>query len=202
MMTRYQALLLLLFTLAVPVLQADETDLINTALDDFHSAAADADYQRYAALMAGDIVFLGTDSGERWEGRAFADFARPHFENGKGWTYLPRDRSISLSKDGSVAWFDELLGHEKLGTCRGSGVLVREAGGWKIAQYNLSVPIPNDLVYGVAGQIKAFEAGDGTVPAGAATASEAAAEEPDADEAEPRKQCRERRHKTNRKASC
>ena len=27
---------------------------------------------------------------------------------------------------------------------RGSGVLVLEKGKWKVSQYNLSVPIPND----------------------------------------------------------
>ena len=202
MMTRYQALFLLLFALSAPGVQADETDRIHTALDGFHAAAADADYDRYTALMARDIVFLGTDAGERWQGQAFTDFAQPHFDNGKGWTYLPRDRSISLSADGSVAWFDELLSHEKLGTCRGSGVLVLEAGEWKIAQYNLSVPIPNDLVYGVAEQVQAFESGDDSVTVGAATASATVAEDSDTEADEPAKPCRERRHKTNRKASC
>ena len=206
MMTRYPALFLLLVALAVPVVQADEAHRINTVLDGFHAAAADADYDRYTELMAQDIVFLGTDAGERWQGRAFTDFAQPHFENGKGWTYLPRDRSISLSADGSVAWFDELLSHEKLGTCRGSGVLVREAGEWKIAQYNLSVPIPNDLVYGVAEQVRVYESGDDSVTVGTATATATApatvAEDVDTEADEPAKQCRERRHKTNRKASC
>ena len=202
MMTRYQALFLLLVALAAPIVQADETDPINTILDGFHAAAADADYDRYTELMARDIVFLGTDAGERWQGRAFTDFAQPHFENGKGWKYLPRDRSISLSADGSVAWFDELLSHEKLGTCRGSGVLVREAGEWRVAQYNLSVPIPNDLVYGVAEQVQAFESGDDSVTAGAATVSATVADDVDAEADEPAKKCRERRHKTNRKASC
>ena len=109
MITRYQALFLLLVALAAPIVQADETDPINTVLDGFHAAAADADYDRYTELMARDIVFLGTDAGERWQGRAFTDFAQPHFENGKGWKYLPRDRSISLSADGSVAWFLSLI---------------------------------------------------------------------------------------------
>jgi hypothetical protein len=54
-----------------------------------------------------------------------------------------------------------MLVNEKWGVCRGSGVLVRSSSGgeWKIAQYNLSVPIPNDLLPGVAEQIKAFESG-------------------------------------------
>ncbi len=40
-----------------------------------------------------------------------------------------------------------------MGACRGSGVLVLSGGAWKIAQYNLSIPIPNDLADGVTKQI-------------------------------------------------
>ena len=140
---------------------ANETDPVDATLDDFHRAAATADYQRYTALMAEQIVFLGTDASERWQGQAFADFARPHFESGRGWEYRPRQRRVRLSPNGEVAWFDELLDHDRLGTCRGSGVLVRESGRWKVAQYNLSVPIPNDLVDSVADQIRAREDVDG-----------------------------------------
>ena len=53
-------------------------------------------------------------------------------------------RWMSLSADGKVAWFDEDLLSQGLGPVRGSGVLVRVGDTWKIAQYNLSVPIPND----------------------------------------------------------
>jgi hypothetical protein len=53
-------------------------------------------------------------------------------------------RWISLSPDGAMAWFDEDVMSEGLGPVRGSGVAVRVGGAWKIAQYNLSVPIPND----------------------------------------------------------
>lgn len=47
---------------------------------------------------------------------------------------------------GDTAWFDEDLESAGLGAVRGSGVLVRDprSGAWKIAQYNLSIPIPND----------------------------------------------------------
>ncbi len=200
--------LILLLIFVAPAMRADNVVAIGAVLDDFHQAAADADFDRYTSLMATDIVFLGTDAGERWQGEAFTEFARPHFENGKGWDYQPQNRRIQVSGDGAVAWFDELLSHEKLGTCRGSGVLVREEGSWRVAQYNLSVPIPNELVYGVADQIQAFDAGEvisttATAPAAAASvAAEPGDVESSAEPAEPEKQCRERRHKTNRKASC
>lgn len=156
---RFGAALVLGLLITAPGLRADDTAPINAVLDSFHRAAAAADYNRYVALMAEGIVFLGTDATERWQGQAFADFARPHFDSGRGWDYRPRERRITLSRNGEVAWFDELLSHDKLGTCRGSGVLVNESGEWKVAQYNLSVPIPNELVDGYADGIRAFEAG-------------------------------------------
>ena len=54
-----------------------------------------------------------------------------------------------------MAWFDEALDTPNMGPCRGSGVLVRGGDAWKIAQYNLSIPIPNDLADGIVKQIAA-----------------------------------------------
>jgi beta-lactamase class D len=53
------------------------------------------------------------------------------------------DRHVSLSEDGQLAWFDELL-DTHMGLCRGSGVLIKSGGEWKIAHYVLSATIPND----------------------------------------------------------
>jgi len=44
---------------------------------------------------------------------------------------------------GGVAWFEEDLETQNLGPARGSGVLVRAGPRWLIAQYVLSIPIPN-----------------------------------------------------------
>jgi hypothetical protein len=112
-------------------------------LDDFHAAAAAADETRYFAHFAEHGVFLGTDATERWDVAAFRAYAHPHFAAGKGWTYEPGRRSISSSPSGDVVWFDEQLSNAKLGAARGSGVLVREHGRLLVAQYNLTVPIPN-----------------------------------------------------------
>ncbi len=128
---------------------------MDRALDAFHDAASRADFAAYSALMTDEVVFLGTDATERWQGKAFRDFAQGYFDKGQGWTYLPRQRSIDLAADGQSAWFDELLDHERLGTCRGSGVLLKTDNGWQIAQYNLSVPIPNAMVSEFAAQIRA-----------------------------------------------
>jgi hypothetical protein len=124
-------------------------------LDDFHLAAAQADEARYFGHLAANAVFLGTDGSERWEKEAFRAFAHPHFAQGKGWTFTPRDRHLTFSTDGRVAWFDEALDSATYGACRGSGVLEKTKEGWKITQYNLSIPIPNDLAKEFVARIRA-----------------------------------------------
>ena len=53
-----------------------------------------------------------------------------------------------------MAWFDETVGNEHYGACRGSGVLRREADGWRVAQYNLTIPVPDDLVPELVAKIR------------------------------------------------
>ena len=121
-----------------------------TVLDHLHASAAKADFDGYFALYTPNAIFLGTDGTERWTLAQFKDYTRPRFAEGKGWTYTPRDRFIFFSEDGRTAWFDEMLDNAKYGECRGSGVLVYGIDGqWRIAQYNLSKPIPNDKMEAV-----------------------------------------------------
>jgi ketosteroid isomerase-like protein len=141
----------LLLTLMALASRADET--VEQVLDGFHQAAAAGDFDAYFGRMTDEAVFLGTDATERWQGQAFRDFARPHFAKG-GWTYVPTVREVAVDEVRGVAFFDELLSHQRLGTCRGSGVLVREQGRWKIAQYNLSMPVPNAMISRVASEIR------------------------------------------------
>jgi hypothetical protein len=61
---------------------------------------------------------------------------------------------VTFTPDGHTAFFDELLDNAGLGETRGSGVMVREGGAWKVAQYNLSIPIPNALADTVVGLIR------------------------------------------------
>ena len=189
-----------LLLIGVPA-HAEPVDAIEQALDAFHNAAARADFNAYSDLMTREVVFLGTDATERWQGDAFRAFARPYFDEGKGWTYLPQERRVDLMPGGETALFDELLSHARLGTCRGSGVMILEGTQWKVAQYNLSVPIPNALVEGVAQQIVALEQGP---PAEADTSADAAQIEEDvAETSQPKSgECRRKRHKTNTKAGC
>ncbi|MGE0711376.1 MAG: nuclear transport factor 2 family protein [Planctomycetota bacterium] len=132
------------------------TDEIARTLDELHAAASAADEERYFGLFASDGVFLGTDASERWTVAEFRAYAHPHFSQGKGWTYTPRQRHVVVAADGTTAVFDELLENAGLGTCRGSGALRREAKGeWRVVLYDLSIPIPNDLAKDVAARIRA-----------------------------------------------
>lgn len=129
-------------------------------LDDFHAAAAAADGARYFSHFAADGVFLGTDATERWPVDAFRAYAKPHFDAGKGWTYVARARNVDVDPAGAYAWFDEELESARLGPCRGSGVLRREGGAWKVVQYNLTIPVPNDLALEVAERIRRHARGE------------------------------------------
>jgi hypothetical protein len=66
----------------------------------------------------------------------------------------PHGRHVILSPAGDVAWFDEKLDSASYGDCRGTGVVRRDGDTWKIAHYNLTIPIPNDLSKAVVGMIR------------------------------------------------
>jgi len=133
---------------------------VDAVLTDFHRAASEADGERYFSLLAEDAVFMGTDAGERWSVAEFQAFAEPYFSQGRGWTYETTERNIFLSPDGAVAWFDEMLWNESFGACRGTGVLKLTADGWRIVQYSLSIPIPNELAGDVTARIKELATAD------------------------------------------
>ena len=133
---------------------ADDKADISSVLDQLHANAGSASWDAYFALYTDDAIFLGTDAGERWDKPTFSRYAAQT----KGWVYSMTERNIDLTPVGDHAWFDELLISEKYGTSRGTGILIRTNAGWKIAQYHLVFPIPNDLAAGITQQIQTFEA--------------------------------------------
>ncbi len=128
-------------------------------LDGFHDAASKADGERYFGLMTANGVFLGTDSTERWTRDEFRAYADPYFSKGQGWTYTVEERNVGFGPSGDVAWFDERLWNDTYGDCRGTGALVRENGKWRIAQYNLTFPIPNELAADFVAKIRELDGG-------------------------------------------
>ena len=83
-------------------------------------------------------------------------YAAPYFSRGQGWTYRPHDRVTTLAPGDCrcIVWFDELLDNDAYGLTRGSGVLRRTEDGWKIEQYVLSMPIPNDKAKAVVALVQ------------------------------------------------
>jgi hypothetical protein len=138
-----------------------EVSNISKVLDTFHQAAADADQALYFSLLDEQAIFLGTDSTERWTKKQFADFVTPYFSKGQGWLYQSTQRNITLisqEKTGEqLAFFDELLDNKNYGMCRGSGVLRLTDQGWRILQYNLSIPVPNGVASDVVKKIQVHQ---------------------------------------------
>lgn len=132
---------------AKETIASDETE-INTLMDSWHKAAAEAQFDAYFNMMADDAIFIGTDATENWKKPAFQAYAKPHFDKGKAWSFTALERHVYFDKTKKTAWFDELL-NTQMKVCRGSGVLVKIDGKWKIKHYVLSMTIPNDNVKAV-----------------------------------------------------
>jgi len=143
-----------------PLIVTPEEPAIHRLLDGFNAAAARADGEAYFGAFTPNAVFVGTDITERWTLAEFRAFAEPYFAEGKGWTYTPTRRRVTFAdiECGCVAWFEEDLQSPSYGTTRGTGVVVKGADGWRIAQYVLTIPIPNDIAKDVVADIKAWEA--------------------------------------------
>ena len=116
---------------------------LNTLIDDWHLAAAQANFDDYFDPMDESFVFLGTAPDERWEKDAFAAFSKPYFDKGKAWSFIPSNRNWCFAKN--AAWFDEDLDTWMRG-CRGSGILLKKKGKWKLVYYNLTVLIENEKI--------------------------------------------------------
>lgn len=132
------------------------TDAVNEVLNEWHKAAAKADYDDYFDAMAAESIFIGTDPTENWTKPEFMEWSKPYFDRGKAWSFSTLERNIFLADDCAYAWFDELL-ETQMGICRGSGVMSKEDGEWRIKHYVLSIEIPNEHVDKVTQLKKDFD---------------------------------------------
>ena len=146
MIIRILLFLILLLPLTVV---ADNTgaviDTVGDVIDDFHDAAAHGDKKRYFSHLTDDAVYLGTDEWERWPKYPdFDNYVDGRFKDGSGWDYRSVDRTIRLNDRQDVAWFDEVLYSQTNGRIRGTGVLTRQSGQWKLEHYAMSFLIFNE----------------------------------------------------------
>ena len=123
---------------------------IDALIDGLHQDAHEGNFHTYFDRYTPDAVFLGTDKSERWTIEEFKVYAKPAFEDGQGWTYSVKERN--WEGEGNTRWFDEVLINEKLGHCRGTGVVELIDGEWKIAHYALTMLVPNDIAAEVGAQ--------------------------------------------------
>jgi hypothetical protein len=141
---RHFIFLAILFT---GIASADDAvvNAIDNVLDDFHDAAAHGDKARYLGHMTANGVFMGTDEWERWpKNPELSDYVDGRFKDGIGWNYRSVEREVAVADSADFAWFDEVVYSDSNGRFRGTGVLVKEAGNWKIAHYAMSFLILNE----------------------------------------------------------
>jgi len=146
MILRSLLFLALLFPLIASAADTDAEKLaIGELIDGFHDAAAHGDKDRYLGYMTDDGVFLGTDEWERWPKQPdFVDYVGGRFKDGAGWNYRSVERKIRISDAGDTAWFDEVVFSEQNGRFRGTGVVSKQDGEWRIAHYAMSFLILNE----------------------------------------------------------
>lgn len=118
-------------------------DKLNGLVNNWHKAASNANFSEYFNSMSDDFIFLGTAPNERWNKTEFANFSKPYFDKGKAWDFKPSNRKWIIKKN--IAWFDEDLDTWMNG-CRGSGILEKQKGEWKLVYYNLTVLIENEKI--------------------------------------------------------
>lgn len=170
--------LLLLLAVCTAPARGDSADAV---LDALHGAGAASDPVEFLAQLTAEAVVLGVAGTGPLEGLALRRYFNERFAGGDSWSYRSVARAVQLSADGSTAWFNESLENAEGSPSWGSGVLIRTAGSWKIAQYAM-----------------------GPVREGGVNSGESSAETAEAvlDEPGKKKTCRRIRHKTNKVSNC
>ena len=137
----------LFFALGIllPSAPQPKTAELDKLVDQWHKDAADAKFDAYFAFMDESFVYIGTAPNERWPKPQFADFCKPYFDKGKAWDFKMTERKWNFSEDGKTAWFDEVLDTWMM-DCRGTGVMIKTAKGWKIVLYDLHVLVENEKI--------------------------------------------------------
>ena len=73
---------------------SEEKIVLNSFLDNWHKAAAEANYQNYLGALDSVSVYIGTDAAEVWSKKQFSNFSKPYFDKGKAWIFKAVERNI------------------------------------------------------------------------------------------------------------
>ena len=126
---------------------------IGKLLDDFRTAAEEADGGKYFGCLHPDSIVLGTDEKERFALPEFKATFEPYFKKGIGWKRVVLERHIYVGPNNLVGWFEEKSRREEA-IMRTTGVVRLTDNGWKITMYHTSMPIPNEIFLDVAELVK------------------------------------------------
>ncbi|MEM9822304.1 MAG: nuclear transport factor 2 family protein [Bacteroidota bacterium] len=118
---------------------------IDELMDQWHRAAAQADENSFFGSMAPDAIYIGTDASERWDKKTFEAWSKKYFDREKAWDFKPLERAVYFAENTEVAWFNETL-DTWMGVCRGSGVIEKLDGQWRLQHYHLAITVPNEKV--------------------------------------------------------
>ncbi len=128
--------------------QEDPKVVLDQLMDAWHKAAAEGDEEVFFDSMGDEAIYIGTDATERWRKKEFEAWSKKYFDRDSAWDFTPIERAIYFSKNKEVAWFNETL-NTWMGVCRGSGVIEKVDGVWKLQHYHLAMTIPNEKVEAV-----------------------------------------------------
>jgi ketosteroid isomerase-like protein len=122
-----------------------DTDSLNSFMDSWHLAAAQADAERFFGMMAEDGIYIGTDKTERWLRDELREWSTKAFERESAWTFTSKERNWQIHEKEGFAIADELL-DTWMGPCRATAVIRLKNEHWEIIHYQLSVTIDNDKI--------------------------------------------------------
>ena len=138
----------LLFSFLTLALQfqllAQNKQELDSLMNTWHQAAAQADAELFFGLMTEEGVYIGTDATERWLRDELKEWSKKAFERSSAWTFTAIERNWHFLSP-EVAIGDELL-ETWMGTCRSTMVLKKVEGQWLIFHYQLSVTVPNERI--------------------------------------------------------
>ncbi len=99
----YFLIFALLYSCNNTVSKQESIVAVNTVMNQWHQAAANADFDTYFSIMTDDAHFIGTDATENWNKTDFMKFSKPFFDKGKAWNFKVLDRNIYFAQSKKTA---------------------------------------------------------------------------------------------------